>query len=68
MGHDLVHLTGAFVNVASRVTILFFPKVLYGLNEDEFILNEQKQKSKSETSDQLDFAKGILIQNQLDQV
>jgi AraC-like DNA-binding protein len=68
VGYDLIHLTGAFVILASGIAILFFPKVLYGFNEFEFMLDEQKQKTKLESSDFLSSEKELQIQEQLNQV
>ncbi|RIW12403.1 AraC family transcriptional regulator [Algoriphagus lacus] len=68
IGYDLIHLTGAFVILASGIAMLFFPKVLYGFNEFEFMLDEQKQKTKLESSDYLSLEKELQIQEQLNQV
>lgn len=65
IGFDLIHLTGAFVILASGVAILFFPKVLYGFNEFEYLLDEQKEKPKSESLEYLTPEKESQIQNQL---
>jgi AraC-like DNA-binding protein len=68
MDYDLIHLTGAFVILASGVAILFFPKVLYGFNEFEYLLDEQKEKPKSESTEYLTSEKESQIQNQLNLV
>jgi AraC-like DNA-binding protein len=65
VSYDLIHLTGAFVILSSGIAILFFPKVLYGLNEYGYILDEQKNKKKSETSEFLTAEKEVQIQHQL---
>lgn len=65
VGYDLIHLTGAFVILASGVAILFFPKILYGFNEFEFMLDEQKQKTKQESTDYLTPEREFHIQQKL---
>ena len=65
IGFDLVHLTGAVVILTSGLAILFFPKVLYGFNEFEFILNSQPEKSKSEGITRLSPVKEPLIEAKL---
>lgn len=65
MGYDLIHLTGAFVILASGLTILFFPKVLYGFNEVEFMVDSQKEKPKQNLSESLSPEKVHQIQQQL---
>lgn len=68
IGFDLIHLTGAFVILASGVAILFFPKVLYGFNEFEYLLDEQKEKPKPESSEFLTSEKESQIQTRLSHV
>ncbi|WP_187176289.1 AraC family transcriptional regulator [Algoriphagus sp. AK58] len=65
VGYDLIHLTGAIVILSSGIAIFFFPKVLYGINEFEFILATQKEKTKPEISDVLNSEKELHIQEQL---
>lgn len=46
MGHlqyDLAHLTGAILLLGSGIAILFFPKVLYGHNEFEYLRVVQEE-------------------------
>ncbi len=65
VGYDLIHLTGAFVILSSGLTILFFPKVLYGLNEREFIFDTEKEKPKQAATDNLTPEKEQQIKQQL---
>lgn len=53
LGFDLLHATGALLLFSSGVALLFFPKVLYVLNEAEFILDAQPEKVKPEVHDPL---------------
>lgn len=65
IGYDLIHLTGAFVILTSGLALLFFPKVLYGFNEVEYMEVEQKQIPKSDSLDYLTSKKESQIQTQL---
>lgn len=38
---DLVHFSVALITIFAGIALLFFPKILYGLDEFEFIKNEQ---------------------------
>lgn len=42
--YDLIHIPAALLIVSSGVAILFFPKVLYGMNEFEYMLDSQIEK------------------------
>ena len=65
VGYDLIHLTAAFVILSSGLTILFFPKVLYGINEVEFRIHTQMEKPKQAVADNLSPEKEIQIQQHL---
>ncbi|MCS5489526.1 helix-turn-helix domain-containing protein [Algoriphagus limi] len=43
LGFDLLHFSGAIVILINSIMVLFFPKVLYGLDEFDFILNQEKE-------------------------
>ena len=40
---DLIHFSVALVTIFAGVALLFFPKILYGIDEFEFIKNEQEE-------------------------
>lgn len=42
--YDLIHIPAALLIVTSGVAILFFPKVLYGMNEFDYMLDSQIEK------------------------
>lgn len=51
--YEIMHIPAALMIVSSGVTILFFPKVLYGMNEFEYILDSQIEKQNEEDQPQL---------------
>jgi AraC-like DNA-binding protein len=53
LGFDLLHATGALLLFSSGVALLFFPRVLYVLDEAEFILGSQPEKVKPDAQDPL---------------
>ncbi len=48
--YDLSHLTGAILLLVSASTILFFPQVLYGTNQFEYIRKVQDEITEEEKS------------------
>lgn len=42
--YDLIHIPVALLIIISGASILFYPKVLYGMNEFEYLLDTQLQK------------------------
>lgn len=63
LGFDLIHLTASITLLSSGIAILFFPKVLYGLNEFEFILHSQEEITKTETQGRLSGEKEAEIES-----
>lgn len=63
--YDLIHIPTALVIVSSGVTILFFPKVLYGMNEFEYLLDSQVEKEAEEGQPQLTVEKITEIKKRL---
>ena len=55
--YDLIHIPSALLIVSSGVAILFFPKVLYGMNEFEYILDSQIEIEEGEEQPQLSVEK-----------
>lgn len=47
IGYDLIHFTGAIVIFLNSLIVLFFPKVLYGLDKADFLL-PKTEKTKPE--------------------
>lgn len=43
LAFDLIHFSVALITIFAGVALLFFPKILYGLDEFEFIVNEQNE-------------------------
>jgi AraC-like DNA-binding protein len=43
LAFDLIHFSVALVTIFAGIALLFFPKILYGLDEFEFIKNEQQE-------------------------
>jgi AraC-like DNA-binding protein len=43
LAFDLIHFSVALVTIFAGISLLFFPKILYGLDEFEFIVNEQNE-------------------------
>ncbi|MDG1279282.1 MAG: AraC family transcriptional regulator [Algoriphagus sp.] len=43
LAFDLIHFSVALVTIFAGIALLFFPKILYGLDEFEFIKNEQNE-------------------------
>lgn len=43
LAFDLIHFSVALVTIFAGIALLFFPKILYGLDEFEFIKNEQEE-------------------------
>jgi AraC-like DNA-binding protein len=65
IGFDLIHFTASITLLTSGIALLFFPKVLYGLNEFEFILHTQEEHTKSESPGRLTGEKETEIQEKL---
>jgi AraC-like DNA-binding protein len=61
----IVHLAIVFLNLGTGFSLLFFPKILYGLDREKFDNQLKKQKSKSEILDNLSSEKNLEIENQL---
>jgi AraC-like DNA-binding protein len=51
--YDLIHIPPALLMAVSGVAILFFPKVLYGMNEFEYLLDYRGEKEAEEVQTQL---------------
>jgi len=62
----LVHLTIVFLTLGTGFTLVFFPKILYGM--DKQLFEEQISKSKPEKNDYLPEQKAKEIKVKLDQV
>lgn len=43
LAFDLIHFSVALITIFAGISLLFFPKILYGLDEFEFIVNEQNE-------------------------
>jgi len=61
----LVHLTIVLLTLGTGFTLIFFPKILYGIDQDLF--EEKAIKSKSEKTEQLSNQKIKEIEEKLDQ-
>ncbi|TFV97738.1 AraC family transcriptional regulator [Algoriphagus kandeliae] len=48
LGFDLLHFSAAIVILINSIMVLFFPKVLYGLDEFDFILSQEKELQENE--------------------
>jgi AraC-like DNA-binding protein len=73
LGHlqyDLSHLTGSTLILGSGLAILFFPKVLYGHNEFEYLRSEKMEKVEQETNSReiTDSEKALYIKDKLKEV
>lgn len=49
---DIIHIPVALLIIVSGGAILFYPKVLYGMNEFEYLLDTQLEKEADEEEDQ----------------
>jgi len=47
LAFDLIHFSVALITIFAGISLLFFPKILYGLDEFEFILSEQNEVDKN---------------------
>jgi AraC-like DNA-binding protein len=65
IGFDLIHFTASITLLTSAIALLFFPKVLYGLDEFEFILHTQEEVTKTESPGRLTNEKEIEIEDKL---
>ena len=65
LGFDLIHLTASITLLTSGIALLFFPKVLYGLDEFEFILHSQDEITKTESPGRLTIEKETEIEDKL---
>ncbi|MDI1323052.1 MAG: AraC family transcriptional regulator [Algoriphagus sp.] len=63
--YDLIHIPSALLIASSGVAILFFPKVLYGMNEFEYLLDSQEEKETEEEQPQLSVEKIAEIKEKL---
>lgn len=61
----LVHIAIVVLNLTTGLSLLFFPKILYGLDKDLFIQHLKKQKSKTEIMDNLSVEKSTEIENKI---
>lgn len=50
--YDVIHIPVALLIIVSGGAILFYPKVLYGMNEFEYLLDTQLEKEADEEEDQ----------------
>ncbi|MCL6259832.1 AraC family transcriptional regulator [Aquiflexum sp. TKW24L] len=63
--YHLVHITIVILNLTTGLSLMFFPKILYGLDKDLFIQHLKKQKSKTEIMDNLPVEKSTEIENKV---
>jgi AraC-like DNA-binding protein len=47
LAFDLIHFSVALITIFAGISLFFFPKILYGLDEFEFILSEQNEVDKN---------------------
>jgi AraC-like DNA-binding protein len=47
LAFDLIHFSVALVTIFAGTALLFFPRILYGLDEFEFLKNEQQEFDKN---------------------
>jgi AraC-like DNA-binding protein len=68
MVFDMVHLTGGILILINCVTILFFPKVLYGLNEKAYEMMNEKVLAKNPETEKISDEKKQFIEIQLKEI
>jgi AraC-like DNA-binding protein len=61
----LVHIAIVILNLSTAFSLLFFPKILYGLDKDLFIQNLKKQKSKSDILENFSTEKSAEIEQKI---
>lgn len=66
--YDLIHIPSALLIASSGVAILFFPKVLYGMNEFEYLLDSRTEKETEEEQPQLSVEKIAEIKHKLNEL
>lgn len=66
--YDLIHIPSALMIVSSGVTILFFPNVLYGMNEFEYLLDVQQEKETEEGKTHISEEKIVKIRQKLNEL
>ncbi|TDQ19689.1 AraC family transcriptional regulator [Algoriphagus boseongensis] len=65
---ELIHFTGALVILTNSITILFFPKVLYGLSDSPIEYGGNQKSQKDENPEPIPEEKAQFIQQQLELV
>jgi len=66
--YDLIHFSGALVILINSVTILFFPKILYGLDENKYQESLKVETGKTESPEPIAEDKSQEIQIAINQV
>ena len=61
----LVHITIVLLNLSTGFSLLFFPKILYGLDKELFVNQLKKQKSKTEIMDNISVEKSTEIEKKI---
>ncbi|MCS4436297.1 helix-turn-helix domain-containing protein [Aquiflexum gelatinilyticum] len=61
----LVHIAIVLLNLSTAFSLLFFPKILYGLDKDLFFSHLKKQKSKTEILENLSKEKSSEIETKI---
>jgi AraC-like DNA-binding protein len=68
MVFDLVHLTGGILILTNCITILFFPKVLYGFDEKAYEMMNDKIAVKNPEPEKISDEKKQFIETQLKEI
>ncbi len=68
MVFDLVHFTGGILILSNCITILFFPKVLYGFNKNAFEMTSEKIGAKNPGIEKISDEKKQFIEIQLKEI
>ena len=66
--YDLIHFPAAIVILVNSVTVLFFPKILYGLDEPKYKSSLKPESAKSEGNEGLSEEKSHEIQTHISRV
>lgn len=64
-GFHLIHINIVILNLGTGLSLMFFPKILYGLDKEKFEQQLQKRKSKIEILENLSAEKTAEIENKL---
>lgn len=68
MVFDLVHFTGGILILSHCITILFFPKVLYGFDENAYEMTNEKIGAKNPRIEKISDEKKQIIEIQLKEI